>query len=545
MSSNTITSLDRLDTGLPQLPERATRSPQQIQQGALMLETLRRDPPGLSVGNRLLQSQKLQGPIYLAVNAIMTAMGGIRPQIQRRVKHTNKTTFLPGQTIRKSLHEDSFGLDHEYVPAESDFPACQLLEHPNERGDTFKDVLKYQIMQDRLTGISYLWCVPNHKGQPVELYAMPTALTIPNLTASQQYPNGAYQIMPYYANGALAYGMSGAGATIPAEEMRRRKRPHPYLMWDGYSPLTAGAIELDILSAIDQCWWTMMDEGVILDTMIMLPGQDANQIARFEGQVKQRHGGARNARRIFTLGGGDANAKYDVKQLSPGVKDMDFPDGRATMLEFCLALFGVPMDIVLSTDAGSFSKLYANMQKFRMLTLQPDANDWADFYSRVLCDPWSKKPGQYRMKLELPALNDPDLDQAQQKIDINIVSVNDRRAKQNLPPVKYGEYPEPIYLAKLQAEAAPQPTPAPLPAAGPDKRDDNRADGAVGGPSEDRPENPAGEGSLGPRPMLKAAMSAINATTGGAMVGTKRRKSIKGKKAERMLQNVCKSILAE
>lgn len=48
---NTITSFDRLDTGLPQFPDRATRSPQQINQGALVLETLRRDPPGVVVIN--------------------------------------------------------------------------------------------------------------------------------------------------------------------------------------------------------------------------------------------------------------------------------------------------------------------------------------------------------------------------------------------------------------------------------------------------------------------------------------------------------------
>lgn len=542
--SQTITSMDVLDTGLPKLPEYATRSELQVQQGAMVLETLRRDPPGQLRGDRYLQSQKYTGPIYLAINAVLSAMAGIIPQVQRRVKHTNKTTFLPNTTVRKAINPNSFGRDHEYVPAESDFPACQLLEHPNERGDTFKDVFKYQIMQDRLTGLAYLWCVPNHKHQPVEIYALPTALTTPNLTMSAQYPNGAYTLLPYYISGTMGYlpgGMAGAGAVIPAEEMRRRKRPHPYLLWDGYSPLSAGAMELDVLQAIDACWWAMMDEGVILDTVFMMPGQDGTQLARFEAQVKQRHGGARNARRFFALGGGESTAKYDVKQLSPNVRDMDFPNGRATMLEFCLALFGVPMDIVLAnSETGSFSKLYASIQKFRLLTLQPDANDWADLYSRWLCDPWTKKPGEYRIKLELPALNDPELDQQQQKIDINIVSVNDRRAKQDLPPVLHGEYPEPIYLAKLQAEAVPQPMPAEIPARGVDERDDNAAKAAP-----DRPENKAGAGSLGPRPMLKAAMSSIDQANGGALIGTQRKRKLKGNKAARCLGMLAKAVLEE
>lgn len=550
MAAFTISSLDavdKLDTGQPQYPEFATRSPLQIHQGAMVLETLRRDPPGQVSGDRFLQSQKDTGPIYLAIETIMRAMGGIVPEVQRRVKHSNKTTFLPHMTVRKAMNVNSFGRDHEYVPAESDFPVCQLIDHPNERGDTFKDVFKYQIMQDRLTGIAPLWCVPNRRHQPVEIYALPSALVIPNLTPSPQYPNGAYTLMPYYVSGAMGYlpgGAAGVGAQIPAEEMRRRRRPHPYLLWDGYSPLAAGGMELDILQAIDQSWWAVLDHGVILDTLVLMPGNDGSQLSRIEQQVKQRHGGARNSRRMFFLGGGEAEAKYDVRQLSPNVRDMDFPDGRATMLEFCLALFGVPMDLVLGHGESSYSTLYATIKKFHLLTLQPDANDWADLYSRWLCDPWTKKPGDYRIKLTVPTIDDEQLEQSQQKIDQNITPVNERRAKQGLPPLKYGEFPEPIYLKKLEAEAIPQPAAEPdLPTGGTDKRDDT----AALRPTKDmpKPDNAAAEGSLPPRPALAKAMSSIDQAAGGALVADApaKRKVVRGKVAKRLLgQLVCKAL---
>lgn len=523
----------------------ATPDPVQLQTGWGVLDNLRRDPPGTWSGNQYLQTTKYTGPIYLAIQTIMKAMGSLVPQVQRKARHTNKTTFLGGNaTIKKSMgNPNSFGQDHEYVPAEKSFPVCDLLDHPNERGDTFKDVLRYLILQHRLTGIAPLWCVPNAKHQPVELYALPTALTLPQYSRSEQYPNGAYRLQPYYSSGAMGYmpGLaSGQGCIIPAEEIRRRRDPHPLLLWDGYSPLTAGAVELDILQAIDECWWAVLDHGVILDTVLMLPGQDTGAVTRISQNIKAKHGGARNARNFFALGGGDPNAKYDVKQLSPNVREMDFPNGRATMLEFCLALFGVPADVanMSGQDAGSFSKLYANIQKFRLLTLQPDAQEWADFLSRWLCDPWSKNPGDYRIKLELPALNDPDLELQKDKADVNIMTVNQRLARRDLPPVEFGEFPEPIYLAKLQQKETPQPEM--LPTKGPDARDDNREDGAVGG-GVAPPENKGGLGSRGP--MLKAAMSSIGQTTGGALVAPAARKVVKGRKAKRMLSMmVCKAL---
>ncbi len=545
MKPFTMTSLDapdKLNTGLAALPEYATRSSLQVQQGAMVLETLRRDPPGMLGSDRYLQSQKFTGPVFLAVKAFMRAMGSVAPQVQKKVRHTNKTTFLPKATIRKAMNSNSFGRDHEFVPAEQDWPVCQLLEHPNERGDTFKDVFQYNIMQDKLTGVAPLWCVPNRRHQPVEIYALPAVLVQPNLTPSPQYPNGAYTLNPYYANGAAGYlpgGYGGAGATIPAEEMHRRLQPHPFLIWDGYSPLSAGGMELDILSAIDQCWWSVLDHGVILDTLLLMPGNDGSQITRLETQIKQRHGGARNSRRMFVLGGGEAEAKYDVKQLSPNVRDMDFPEGRATMLDFCMALFGVPKALLLDSDSVTYATLYATIKKFHLLTLQPDANDWADLYSRWLCDPWSKKPGEYRIKLTVPSVDDESIDQDQQKIDINIVSVNDRLAKQDRPPVEFGEYPEPVYLEMLRTKVMPQPVMPALPTTGPDKRDDNAAltkDAAV---EASRPTNEAASGSL-PGRMAKA-MSSIDQTAGGVLVNP--RKTVRGRGANRLLARLaCKAL---
>lgn len=529
------------------IPEYARPDPVQLQVGHGLLDVLRRDPPGQSVNNKYLQSTKFTGPIYLAIKSLMRAQGSVIPQVQRKRKHSAKVTFLPGgDVIRKAITQDSFGQDQEYIPAESDHPVQMLLDHPNERGDTFKDVYRYQILQFALTGVSPLWCVPNVKHQPVEIYALPSALTIPQFSRSVQYPNGAYNLTPYYVSGGMGFlpgQYSGAGAIIPAEEINRRRDPHPFLMWDGYSPLTAGGVELDILEAIDQSWWGMMDHGTILDTILLMPGADQSAVTRLESQVKQRHGGARNQRRFFVASSNNPEAKFDVKQLSPNVRDMDFPNGRATMLEFCLALFGVPLDIVLGADAGSYSKLYANIQKYRLLTLQPEAQDWSDCYSRWLCDPWSKKPGDYRVKLDLPALNDPELIEDQLKTDINIRTVNERRAQRDLPPVpKYGDVPESIYLALIEKDLLPEPTPIPQPGHDPKSGDKQVAVKPMAdGPP--KPDNPAGEGSNGK--MLKAAMSSIDCATGGALVGAKKRRVVRGERAKMMLRSMMKKALQE
>jgi hypothetical protein len=56
--------------------------------------------------------------------------------------------------------------------------------------------------------------------------------------------------------------VASGGAIIPAEQVTQLKFKHPLYRYDGYSPLTAGAEQMDILEMIDRSRWSAFQRGV-------------------------------------------------------------------------------------------------------------------------------------------------------------------------------------------------------------------------------------------------------------------------------------------
>src|SRR5579863_8073773 len=113
----------------------------------------------------------------------------------------------------------------------------------------------YEIcLQRKLTGGALLWQVPNElltqeqRYQTAEMYVIPTALTQP-LPRSSQYPEGAYRVSPLQPYGAFSVlpGPAAGGVVIDAGQITRLGYKHPYYRYDWYSPLTGGALHIDIL----------------------------------------------------------------------------------------------------------------------------------------------------------------------------------------------------------------------------------------------------------------------------------------------------------
>ncbi len=122
--------------------------------------------------------------------------------------------------------------------------------------------------------------------------------------------------------------------------------------------------------------------------------------------------------------------------------------------------------------------------------------------------------------------------------------MNERRAQRDLPPApKYGDVPESIYLALIEKDLLPEPTPIPQPGHDP-KSGDKQESVKPMADAVPQPENKAGRNSKGP--MIKAAMSSIDCSTGGALVGAKkRRKVMRGERARSMLKAMMERTLRE
>lgn len=519
-------------------PDRAEPDPQQRAMGSALLETFRRDLPGAWGDNRFLQSDKFRGAVHVAIKAVMDLVGSCSVQVLRRKRKARGRTTFAGKTVAKALPTPhAQASDEEYTPFEDeDHRLCKLVDRPNEQ-ETISELLSKVVLQNRLTGVGPLWKVPNSAGKPLELWPLYTALLQPTTGPTREFPNGAWRVQPYRSAGWVGGGLGGlgsAGAVLPGEEVCRFMEPHPLLPWDGFSPLTAEAVQLDILEAIDESRWSAMTHGVQLDAMLIAPGMDEADAKRVQADMTAKMGGSRNARRFGVVAPpfGDS-AKYDLKTFSNSPRDMDFSAGWEQMVGFVLAVFGVPKSVAGLATTTSYAELFAALRQFHHRQGQY-VRRMAEWLTKELAWPWCSFPGEFKVQIDLPTLEDPDLMEKQLSADVNIRTVNQRLALRNLPPVEDGDVPEPIYLELLKAKHLPQ-QPAPGMPGGESGGDGGGnplagvGDTPTGG-APPAPENPAGEGA---RPPLTKAMNTMTGSEGGYLVAPDRLRVRKRRRAAR------------
>ena len=440
----------------------------------VFLQYLRRTPAGPATQNRLAQAQHFTGVAYLAIRTIYDALAGCTVTATCKTdRPRTKAMPTPG-----NLPDDD-----RRTPVAGDHPLAELFQEINAQ-DTLADLLADWVIQQELTGVFHLWAAPNAFGLPVELWGLPSALTNYQ-PASPAYPRGAY-LVNWYGAGAPGGGQGfGGTAFLPGEEVLASKLRHPLWRWDGYSPLSAGAQQMDVLEAIDESRKAAMEQGTTPDMLIAIDGATPQQCRDVDRDIQAQYAGPRNARRPLVVDG----AKVDAKMLATSAKDMDYATGWKDMTGFALSLFNVPEAVIMSSSS-SYSQLYASLRQFHTFNLRPRVHRYAEFLNKHLVRPnWG--PG-YAVQFDLPTLDDPDLLERQIGADKGVMTVNEHRALRQKPPWPDGDVPafefEARRGAKVQAETAPPSGPAGTP---PPTR----------GPGAGRPgqSDPAAAGSKGPR----------------------------------------------
>lgn len=521
--------------------------PVQRRQGAAMLAYRRSDPPGSWTDNRLLQSQKFTGVTYVAIQSILDLVGGCTYQVVRRKRKVVKATFLPGGRVVKAMptaHAQAD--DEEYTPfRDRDHPLGAVVARPNAH-QTFGELCGDIVLQNRLTGVGPLWTVPNRAGKPVELWALKTALTYPIYQLSTMYPKGAWRVNPYGAAagwmGMMPGGLSATGGIIPGEEVARFRERHPLIDWDGFSPLTADARQLDILEAIDESRWSAMNDGLQLDAVLTVPGADQGELDRLSTKMREKAGGSKNARKFLTLAtppGTNPADRPTLNVFGTSPRDMDYSQGWEQMTKFCLAVFGVPASVAGLQEKTSYAELYASLRQFHHRQGQ-FIRRLAEWLTKVLCWPWCEHPDEFKLQIDLPGLDDPDMLERQLGADTGIRTVNERRALRNLDPVEGGDVPEQIWLKWVEQKYLTPPEPEQPPAGEQQPDQSPPADNplaALAGetPTGGAPPGPeAGAGQLPPRDAVAKAMGELAGSAGGflvppaAAVKKKRRKKLRG-----------------
>jgi hypothetical protein len=539
----------------------ASAPPEPIrQQRAYLLDTFQRGVAGYPTDDRVLQSQKFGGYVYLAVMPLMRAVRAADVVALRRKPLKGKVTFGPGGSVAKSMSA-AYGKSArpDYRPLDEDHPVARVIARPQGKDgpETIGDVMEYASLQGRLTGARVLWGVPSEKyldggeWRPVQLYALPTALCIPRTTsASPQYPKGLYQIQPYYATptGSAGWfpGRAGgiAGTTLDGREIYRALYKHPLVKWDGWSPQTACRFSLDVAEAVDESRWAAMNHGTTPDIMVTLSGADQHSLDTIQQQFKQGHGGSKNARKVMVLGTPTDQGKIDVKTPFLAAREMDYVGSWEQAVGAVLAAFGTPKTVAMLGESEAYATWYAARRQFQDSTVVPECRELSDLMTRTLGEPWSEEAGEICVEvIPQPVENEEaERDLTFKELDAGVITVNQYLAKRNLPRQPDGDAPLAVWLSKQQIAAGTAPDPTKPPPVPPGKPGDTPTGGAP-----PRPENPDGEDTRPPTGPRGKSMSSLVDSAGGALVAPatvgvrpRKRRVFRGKAAERLLTRIVK-----
>jgi phage portal protein BeeE len=230
--------------------------------------------------------------------------------------------------------------------------------------------------------------VPNVFGTPFELYSVPTALAIPQPVINPEYPHGFYRIQPVYPYGPFSSyptPASAVGAPIPAQWMLRIKYPHPFLRYDGYSPMTALKYHIDLLEMIDRSRHYSMQRSINPSAVLNFSDMEGAQplpqteIDRIHAEFEEGHQGPENSGQLYVTPPGGKLEQWGARPI-----DMDYPRGWDQLISYILGGFGITKPAAGMIEDSSYSTLFATMKQLYWQTLDPTCNRISSHLTRKL-----------------------------------------------------------------------------------------------------------------------------------------------------------------
>ena len=386
----------------------------------LLLRALRSQAPGGWSDDRWEQTRHFVGIAYVCIH--------------RKCEQLSQSEF---QVFRKDpQHPEGKRPVNRNDPS---YKLVKLLERPNSQ-DSFGDLMYRWGQQLDLTGTSLTWMAPNRLGRPMELYPIPTALAIPQPTVVPEYPEGYWRIQPVYPYGPFSSfptPASAVGAPIPGQWMMKVQYPHPFLRYDGYSPLTALRLHLDEVEAIDRSRWYSMKRTTSPSAMLnmeqfqgaegagSLPEPEVN---RLRTQFENAFQGVENTGKLFIPPPGTKLEPWGGRPV-----DMEYQAGWDQLTSFGMAGFGITKPAAGMIEDSSYASLFATLKQLHLLTLQPLCARIASRLTRVLGPFFGE---DLIVEVRTPRIDDHDLKQARLNFlkDCKALTKNEARRECEMPP---------------------------------------------------------------------------------------------------------------
>ncbi len=487
-----------------------------------LVQAMRSMAPGGWSDDRYQQTVSFTGIAYTAISRICAQLSQSEFQVFKK----------------DPRHQDGKRPVTEMDPPEGDrqvkpYQLVKLLERPNNR-DSFGKLMDRWGQQKRLTGTALTWMLPNRLGTPMELYCIPTAIAIPQPAINPDYPDGYYRIQPVYPYGPFSSyptPTTAVGAPIPAQWMLRFQYPHPYLFYDGYSPLTGLRLEMDEFNMIGRSRHYKMKNSINPSAVLNfaevdgMEGPPEPEIERIRAEWENEFQSPENHGRLIVTTNGATLDQFGTNPI-----DMDYPDGWNQLMSFILGGgFGITKQAAGMIEDSSYATLFATLKQLHLVTLKPECDDIGAELTHHLAPFFGD---DLIVEVKCPRIDDHEVNF--QKIDkgvaANCITKNQVLKLLDLPTTKEKWGEEMAGPPKQEGQEGMQDPGAPDKSQlfgnskeGPGKLMQGKPEEEKAEPKEvtqSRPKTgPMGEGSLGPRKSLVKALQNGHHKNGKARIG--------------------------
>lgn len=413
--------------------------------------------------DRYRQVNQFRDNVYIPINVAATEAAQLPPTVAHVVPADEKDEAvqkalrrggvdLADRTRRKYLHRGQKRKallhvqgDDEVRPVEADHRLARIFKRPNPLDCYWTWAYKISMYLD-LSGVCYLWVVPNRLGEPCALWPLPPhwVREIPGDGRSGRLID-AYEVRPVMGYMATEFGggwfpgMSGGQqAVFKRHEVIAIKYPSPVHYTDGYSPLSAIGPWIDVASNIDSArlyaFKNSAFPGVVLEVDPQIEDPGPEEIERWKAAIENQWQGVRNNKRPVVLAPG-----LKLVPFTPATSvEMEYMQSHDQMRNNIFAAYGMSQSVAGITENTTYANADAGRLNFYRGRMGPKMS----LIGQVLTF-WAQEAfddEQLNIFWNKPTPEDPELELKRQDQDLRTgcTHVNEVREERGKEPYEYG-----------------------------------------------------------------------------------------------------------
>lgn len=238
----------------------------------------------------------------------------------------------------------------------------------------------------------------------------------------------------------------GVDIPLSVDEVIHTKYFNPANHQRGVGPLQKAGLYVDAERNAVEYVDNFMRNNATPTGIIVLPATTGQpQFDAFEMQWREKYGGTNNAGKTAIL---QADG-VDFKQISSNLRDMQLTELKEMSLKDILAMFGVSKHMIGISDEGGLGRNSAEAHEYitNKHVIDPEIHDIVDtlndsaeaYFAEDFAGSDSENDGKWRVWYDSPVPEDKDYKLSVVRDGGEIMTLNERRALMDLPPVEGGD----------------------------------------------------------------------------------------------------------